>query len=413
MILAAGLTSENGAAQDAAPGFEDQPILEASEILEPALLKGRLHEVGGEVQTFGYANTYLLKSKYGVERVFGTAKLRVRVREIYALKEIEKVKATKEFRDAVTRAAKSPLLATKSLITNPVDTVTGVPRGAFNAVRGRVGGVLNKREKSEFEDRNVRALIGFSKAKRQLAHRLNVDPYTSNKDLQRELNGLAWASFAGDMSVTIALAAQSGTALLAAKGLMKIEDFAEAIRDNSPSELASANKKRLAAMGVSEEISGKLLNNVWFSPTLETAFVLILEQLGPASKKGRELLVHLATTAESEDDAIFYVQTARLISHYDRSVAKIVGITHYNGLPICYTGPGRVVVPLNWDHGAWTERATNAIAEIQSLPGEGNLVDLHIYASGVMTKRVKEELAARKVRLTESVFSLAPAPKAR
>jgi hypothetical protein len=44
----------------------------------------------------------------------------------------------------------------------------------------------------------MKQVIGFADAKRKAAVSLGVDPYTTNPLLQRELDGIAWASFAGD-----------------------------------------------------------------------------------------------------------------------------------------------------------------------------------------------------------------------
>ena len=74
----------------------------------------------------------------------------------------------------------------KNLITHPVDTVTGVPKGVgrlFSRVGEMFGG-----GRGEQEDSVAKELVGFSRVKRQYAHKLGVDVYSSNKVLQKELN---------------------------------------------------------------------------------------------------------------------------------------------------------------------------------------------------------------------------------
>ena len=150
-ILACVLLSQFCFSQETARmTYEQPPILKASQILEPSLLKSPYHEVAEEISTYGYANAYVLKSKFGTVHVRGTAMLRVRVQEIKAIEEIETIKATQEFGDAVARAAKSPLLATKHLISNPVETVSGVPRGAFRVLGRAYEGLRGKKKKGEF-----------------------------------------------------------------------------------------------------------------------------------------------------------------------------------------------------------------------------------------------------------------------
>jgi hypothetical protein len=50
----------------------------------------------------------------------------------------------------------------------------------------------------------MQQMIGFSDAKRKVAIDLGVDPYTTNTVLQHELDGIAWASFAGGLTVKVA-----------------------------------------------------------------------------------------------------------------------------------------------------------------------------------------------------------------
>ena len=54
-------------------------------------------------------------------------------------------------------------------------------------------------DRSEFEDTGLAAIIGFETQKRLLAAKLDVDPYSSNKVLQKQLNRFAWAAYAGSL----------------------------------------------------------------------------------------------------------------------------------------------------------------------------------------------------------------------
>src|SRR5204863_72542 len=60
------------------------------------------------------------------------------------------------------------------------------------------------REKSQYDQARISDMSGFSNAKRGVAIELGVDPYSSNETLQRELNGITWATFAGKMTFSVA-----------------------------------------------------------------------------------------------------------------------------------------------------------------------------------------------------------------
>lgn len=75
----------------------------------------------------------------------------------------------------------------------------------------RVGEMV-KGERGKNEDRAAKELIGFSKVKRKVAFKLGVDVYSSNKVLQKGLNSVSWASYAGGMGITLLTAPISGVA---------------------------------------------------------------------------------------------------------------------------------------------------------------------------------------------------------
>ena len=111
--------------------------------------------------------------------------LRMRVQELRALAEIEEIKGGAEFAKAAAQAAKSPLVASKGLITDPVGTVASLPRGAFRVLERANEGLRGRKKRTEYEDSVAKSIIGYSMVKRQIAHRLGVDPYTSNAHCSR------------------------------------------------------------------------------------------------------------------------------------------------------------------------------------------------------------------------------------
>ena len=113
-----------------------------------------------------------------------------RVREIAAIAKLREVSRTDEYKNALLSATQSPLLVARGLIDNPVGTVSGVPKGLWKFIN-RAGEGLKEtaegRERSQYVDSNAAQLIGFAKAKRDVALQLGVDPYSSNEAFQRQL----------------------------------------------------------------------------------------------------------------------------------------------------------------------------------------------------------------------------------
>src|SRR5436309_16066798 len=108
---------------------------------------------------------------------------------------------------------------------------------------------------------------------------MGVDPYSTNTVLQKELDGIAWASFAGGFAFTagtLPIGGGVGMALSVTKTSHSLDSI---LQEKSPSDLKMINRQALAAMGVNESDANRLLNNTSFSPTTSTAFVLNLQSL--------------------------------------------------------------------------------------------------------------------------------------
>ncbi|MCZ6580550.1 MAG: hypothetical protein O6840_02840, partial [Nitrospirae bacterium] len=175
-------------------GYETPQVLDARVILPPELLKSEYHTVLDEVVPFRYTRHFRITSPYGQFEAYGEDMLRTRVQEIQALARLEEITQTSAFAEGVKNAVLSPFKFVWGLLTDPVETVTGVPKGLWR-IMTRVGEMVTG-ERGELEDSEGQELIGFSMVKRKLAYKLGVDVYSSNRVLQRKLNQVAWAGYA-------------------------------------------------------------------------------------------------------------------------------------------------------------------------------------------------------------------------
>ncbi|HKJ25548.1 MAG TPA: hypothetical protein VKB65_12035, partial [Myxococcota bacterium] len=178
-------------------GYEALPERHAAELLPPELLSSPHHRVRDAVGSDGFLNLYVIDSDFGVFEAAGDDLLRQRVHEIEALAELDRMQKRDEFAKAMAAGLKSPFVAAWNLIRDPVDSILGVPEAAWEAVKKTAE--IGKRERGELEDSGFRELIGFEAKKREIAFQLGVDPYTSNRVLQKELNRFAWAAYLGGL----------------------------------------------------------------------------------------------------------------------------------------------------------------------------------------------------------------------
>lgn len=384
------------AASSSENSFEELPELRASEILKPEFLKGPHFTLRESVPTSSGANQFVIDSDYGVFEADGNEMLTRRVKEVGAIAQLKEVSRTDQFKDSLAAAARGPLNGAKNLVTDPANTISNVPKGVMKFM-GRAGESLKKvGKKSDGKDpqgNKAERLIGYSNAKRKIAIKLGVDPYSTNTVLQKELDGIAWASFAGGFAFTAAtlpIGGGVGMALSVTKTSNSLENM---LHDKSPSDLKITNRQALTAMGASANDVERFLNNNSFSPTTATAFVLNLQSLNGVAS--RAAFVHAAAEkSSSEPDALFCVLTSALMSkmHAEKPLALIVMLGDF---PVCVAQDGTVVLALQWDYAAWTSAAAAFTGQIQELAQKSGNNGVLVALSGQASPRLKQELEAR------------------
>ena len=394
---------------DSAPtDTEEPPTLSAKEILNPDFLAGDGFTVQDEVPTSTGRNRYLIISEYGEFEADGNIMLERRIKEVAAIRKLKEVSRTDEYKKALKAAVASPLGVAKDVVTNPVGTITGIPKGLFKFVN-RTGQSVKERthgrERNPYEDSNAASLVGFSKAKRTVAIQLGVDPYSSNETLQRELNGIAWATFAGKMTFSLATAPIGGAAGLALTGTGMTNALNQTLLDQAPTDLRLRNLKVLLAMGCDRAVADRFINNTAFSPSVQTAIVMNLETLNGVAN--RAAFVDLAgSEASDEGDALFFLGTSRVLTelHTKKPIARLQQVGR---IPVALGKDGRAIVAIQWDYAAWTDNAANFIGLLRASDFGKKPSGLTIAISGDASSLGQQKLKDANIELATRV---APGP---
>ena len=377
--------------------YEELPELKASEILRPEFLQGDFFKVLEEVSTASGANHFTIESHFGVFEADGNEMLVRRINEINAIAKLREVSRTDQFKEALTKAAKSPLIAAKNIVTDPVNTIKNVPKGLGKFMK-RAGesikGIGKNDESSTADGSKAQQLIGFTDTKRKVAISLGVDPYSTNPVLQKELDGISWASFAGGLSfkvATLPIGGGAGAALTVTGVSSSVE---EVLRDKTPTDLKIMNRQIFQAMGAKAADIEALLKNDAFSPTAQTAFAFNLRALQGVANRGA--FVRLAgRTSSSEADAIFCVRTAALMGNLHKGETPLARIEMIDDFPICVAKDGTTVLVLQWDYAAWTSAAAGFSAKLRKFADEPPANKKVLVAiSGETAPRLRTELQA-------------------
>lgn len=379
--------------------FEVLPTLDASVILQPQYYQGPNFTVRTPVQTFAGANQYTIDSDFGVFTADGDAVLMRRVAEINGIAALQAYSKTDEFTSAAAKAAEAPLGVARNLIKDPVATVSSVPKGIWgflNQAGQAAKEAVDGRKSGAGEGNAIENISGFSKAKRTVALKLGVDPYSSNEVFQAELSKVTWPAYLGNLTVNLGMAAVTGGAGTALSAANLTATLTDSLRDKSPTELRLMNLGKLEGMGVPREVSDAFLNNNVFSPTTQTVLVDALAQLG--NIPGQTDYIRFAATSTSERDTLAFQQSAQIMANLNKT-SPVARITHLSSLPVCQTEDGTVVVPIQWDYVAWTQLADRFVTALMNQQYAAPATGYTVILTGVVSPAASAQLAARDVKV--------------
>jgi hypothetical protein len=340
-------------------------------------------------------------SDFGVFEVTGDIALRKLIREIGAIAALREIKKSQAYVDGIKKAASQSVEFGANLMTDPVDTISGVPKGISRLFENVKTGLTTKAGPGE--DSKAEQALAVSSNKRELASRLGVDVYSSNSVLQKELNSVAWATSLGSLTLTAALAPVGGPAVAAVSITRMSQQLNDVLKEYPPQRLRQMNQEKLQAMGTAPDLAGRFLDHPSFTPTHKTVIVQSLETLSGA--KGRDAFVQLALSADDEETANFFMNVAETMRGYQSKVAPIREISVYGPLVFAKASNGVVLIPLPLDHGIWTERASQRVpmaiaAHKAANPGSKKY---ETWLTGTLSKLAREEMGKLGVQTVEKV----------
>ncbi len=381
--------------------YETPGVLDAYEILPPDLLEGKDFWLDRRVTSYGLNNRFTIHSHFGKFEANGEDMLRIRQHEIVAIDGLREIKKTKAFGEAFKKAATSPLKGAQALITDPVDTVKGIPKG-IGKFFGRIG-EMTKGGRGDLEDGYTQELIGFAAIKRKYAHEFGVDVYSSNEVLQKDLNSVSWAGFAGGMTVNVAMIGIKGasnTAFYAVKGTQLVHGMNMILLESSPEDLQKLNRKKMVEMGVRESVIKEFLRHPSYSPRHQTILVEALSEM--QGVKNREQFIKQALHAEYEEEAFLYQRVAEMLYGYHTNVKPIKEIIPIRKFAVGYTSDQTIVGTFPMDLVYWIEQADLGSEELVKLDLTGRPVKkTELWFTGSLTPRAMKEFSARGLVIKE------------
>lgn len=391
-----------GLAEEAAPSqavFDSPEVRPTSDVLPPQLLHGPHYQLGPTVSTFTFMNQYSVTSDYGSFSPPSDARLRRLVREIAAIAELQKIHQSDAFAKATVEAGKGVVQGAQHLINDPVATISAVPEAVFS-VFGRVSESAKRGGRSRYEDGVAQNLLAVSSFKREYAEKFNVDVYSTNEVLQKELNSVAWASAAGNLTLGTASMVTGAAVLQAASGLRTLDQAKSIVNALPATELSRRNREALRQMHVPDAIATRFLQNPLLSPRHQTVIVEAMKTL--PGVPGRTGFIQYTARADSEDAALVLQEMAELLVDYNRTVAPIQRLDIDMNVPIAHTGKGSAVILLPIDRLLWTERTAGiATGLADALPRQRTIQHIEVWITGDASPRAQEGLHQLGITLVE------------
>ena len=373
--------------------YETSPVLAASQILPPELLSGPNFRVQERVTNDGYLNTYQIDSKFGTFTAISTAMLRKRIGEINAMVVMEKVQLSKEYTSSIKEGGLDAMTSALSLITNPVNSLTGAAQG-LGAAFTRVGESLFGAQRSASEEARVKDAIGFSTTKREYAYQFGVDVYSDNQKMQDMLNKISWAGYAGSLTWSAAMAAVPGGAGVAMTVIGTNKLLNQVFQNTPPVALRKMNSDKLLAMGVHPEVTDTFINNPTFSPREQTLFVHALGEMNGVADRGG--LIRLSLATQNTTIAFFRQRQAQMYAGYHKSVAPLANFIPLGGFAVSRAVNGALVVNFPADYIVWTEPMAQTMTAGNQLVNElQGVKEKHFWLTGTLSPRARKEIESR------------------
>lgn len=388
--------------------FESAPTLPLRVVAPGIEAFGPGYRINDPVLVDDYFGRFTLRSDVGTLETEGSELLALRLAELPAVRELDRVSTTGVFADSVQRGVRRPIQAVGQVVREPGQTLAGLPSGigrfvvrTARSVRDTVLDIsdaardaraereaaeqdpdaqaeaLTAEDEQDAQDDKTRRIaesaalryIGYNKARREIAQQVGVDPYSTNPLLDERLDRLAWASWSGSVVSGLGVGLVGG---VAGQAIGVAKDAYELVWELPPADLRRRNLNVLAELGISGKPARDFARNSAFTLTQQTEFVELLRQDEFAA--ARMELFELALTAEREVHARYLISSLRMLQvealRNRPSHARSVVIGH---LPALRRPDGSFIVAMPVDHLYWTAEIAG-LAEAEELLARRNLL---------------------------------------
>jgi hypothetical protein len=392
VLLVTGMLAVPAMAAD----YEEPVTLKASEVVSAEFLGSELYKVDPKVVNDGFMNLYQVESRFGKWEVSSTNLLGVRLNEIRAMVEMQKIDENDLRKDAAGDDVNELKEGATQLVNDPQGALEGAASGVKKMFKlgGEAWASHHTREDENKLESAGKLVVGYDKAKRELAGQLGVDPYSTNPDLQKELDRLATAASQGSAATMLAKAFIPGGLGLVVSATSMSQALNELVITSSETELRIINRDKLTAMNIDPELIELFLDDSKSTATQKTYITGSLENM--TDTKWRENFIAHAIGPPADDVAMFRVRSATMYAQYHEEKAKIDRFELAGNFAFAVDVNNALVVQAPVDHLLWTPELESVLQALESAREEqGNISDMLIWISGTASDVAADEIERR------------------
>jgi hypothetical protein len=379
--------------------YEEPPVVNVAELLPATPLSGPGYTVSPQAPTNGAMGQYTIVADpsvfhddAGTYYVESLDMLKIRLSEIPAIAQLDSMSNTDVFAKALASSAVRPVTAAGNMVLHPMDTVTGLP-GGIGDLFGRVSlgaGEIASSASNSFGSGKAAGqagnatltALGYDQMRRQLAHKLHVDPYSSDPILTKKLNHAAWVMFSARMTVDAAMMAVPGSMIISG-----VEITNDLVYQTPRADLIILVQKKLKSFGLSQEEIVAFSTNTAIPLSLQVDAVKDLEALG--NIPGRRAAAVDLGNMMTEYQARFLVTSLHMFHQWSQQQSPITGIKA-PGVLIARDQNGTVILPAPVDYLSWTPRIAGFATDPQFMAMHNRV----LWITGKMTPLAHQQLTA-------------------
>jgi hypothetical protein len=325
--------------------------------------------------------------------------LKIRLSEIPAIAQLDSMSNTDVYAKALASSAVRPVTAAANMVMHPMDTVTGLPGGVgdlFGRVSMGAGAIASSATNSfgsgkaagQAGNATLTAL-GYDQMRRDLAHKLHVDPYSSDPILTKKLNKVAWVMFSARMTVNVAMMAVPGSIIISG-----VEITNDLVYQTPRADLIILVQNKLKSFGLSQQEIVAFSSNTAIPLSLQVTAVKDLEALG--NIPGRRAAAAALGNVMTEYQARFLVTSLHMLGQWSRQRSPITKL-QAPGVLVARDQNGATIMPAPVDYLSWTQRIAGFATDPQLLAMHHRV----LWITGNMTPLARQQLTANGWSLRE------------